>query len=131
MTHTGYDSNFFLIYPFYSPPFTSPDPMKTYNIILKNMMEFPAHMSKTAINLIKSLTRDAPAERLGFQRGGVLEIKKHKWFQGFDWDGLTVQAMISPIVNPVESPIDTSNFDCFPDEVDMPPDELSGWDEAF
>lgn len=105
--------------------------MKTYNIILKNMMEFPIQMSKTAVNLIKSLCRDVPAERLGYQRGGVQEIKKHKWFQGFDWDGLIIKTLPSPIKNPVESPIDTSNFDIFPGEVDVPPDELSGWDADF
>lgn len=96
------------------------------------MMEFPSHLSKTSINLIKSLCRDVPAERLGYsQRGGVQEIKKHKWFQGFDWDGLSAQTMPSPIVNPVERAIDTSNFDYFPDDVDIPPDEFSGWDEDF
>lgn len=114
-----------------APPFSSSDPMKTYNIILKNLMEFPGHMSKTAVHLVRSLCRDVPAERLGFQRGGVAEIKKHKWFQGFDWDGLTAQTMNSPIVSPVASVIDTSNFDCFPHDEDVPPDELSGWDADF
>lgn len=115
----------------FSPPFTSPDPMKTYNIILKNMMEFPSQMSKTAVNFIKKLCRDVPAERLGYQRGGVQEIKKHKWFQGFDWDGLSIQTLPSPIANSVVSAIDTSNFDCFPLDNDIPPDECSGWDEDF
>lgn len=106
--------------------------MKTYNIILKNLMDFPSHLSKTAINFIKRLCRDVPAERLGYPRGGgVQEIKKHKWFQGFDWDGLTVQTLQSPILNAVESAIDTSNFDCFPMDVDIPPDEFSGWDQEF
>lgn len=105
--------------------------MKTYNIILKNMMEFPPQMSKTAIALIKSLCKDVPADRLGYQRGGVQEIKKHKWFQGFDWDELSAQTMPSPIQNPVDSVIDTSNFDYFPDDMEIPPDELSGWDADF
>lgn len=104
--------------------------MKTYNIILKNVIEFPNHMSKTAVHLIKSLCRDVPAERLGYQKG-VPEIKKHKWFQGFDWDELAAQTMPSPILNIVDSPIDTSNFDVFPDDVDEPPDEFSGWDAEF
>lgn len=63
-----------------SPPFTGTDPMKTYNIILKgiDMVDFPKHMSRSAIQLIKRLCRDIPAERLGYQRGGTQDIKKHK-----------------------------------------------------
>lgn len=107
--------------------------MKTYNIILKgiDMIDFPRHVSKTAINLIKRFCRDVPAERLGYQKGGIQEIKKHKWFQGLDWDGLVNQTLISPICQPVNSPVDTSNFDNFPLDTDIPPDELSGWDVEF
>lgn len=32
----------------------------------------------------------------------------------------------------VEGPLDTSNFDCFPEDTDEPPpDEESGWDFEF
>lgn len=55
--------------------------MKTYNIILKgiDMVNFPKHMSRSAIQLIKRLCRDIPSERLGYQRGGTQDIKKHKY----------------------------------------------------
>lgn len=105
--------------------------MKTYNIILKNLMEFPRQVSKTAINFIRRLCKDVPVERLGYQRGGIQEIKKHKWFQGFDWDGLEIQTLASPILNHVESSIDTSHFDSFPLDTEIPPDEFSGWDMDF
>lgn len=54
--------------------------MKTYNIILKgiDMIEFPKHMSRSAITLIKKLCRDVPGERLGYQKGGIQDIKKNK-----------------------------------------------------
>lgn len=54
--------------------------MKTYNIILKgiDMVDFPRHMSRNAVSLIKKLCRDVPAERLGYQRGGIQDIKKYK-----------------------------------------------------
>lgn len=47
--------------PFYSPPFSGPDPMKTYNIILRgiDMIEFPKKITKNAANLIKKLCRYA------------------------------------------------------------------------
>jgi hypothetical protein len=55
--------------------------MKTYNIILKgiDMVDFPRHITRAAQSLIKRLCRDAPTERLGYQRGGIQDIKKHKW----------------------------------------------------
>lgn len=64
-----------------SPPFTGADPMKTYNKILKGIdaVEFPRSITRNAANLIKKLCRDNPAERLGYQRGGITEIQKHKY----------------------------------------------------
>ena len=43
----------------FSPPFSGPDPMKTYNIILRgiDMIEFPKKITKNAGNLIKKLCR--------------------------------------------------------------------------
>lgn len=63
------------------PPFTSKDPLKTYNLILKGIdaIDFPPrHVSRTAISLIKRLCRDVPTERLGYQRNGIADIRKHK-----------------------------------------------------
>ncbi|XP_044737413.1 cGMP-dependent protein kinase, isozyme 1-like [Chrysoperla carnea] len=116
-----------------TPPFTASDPMKTYNIILKgiDMIDFPRHITRTAQSLIKRLCRDSPSERLGYQRGGIQDIKKHKWFQGFDWDGLKNKTMTPPIVQSVRGPCDTSNFEGFSKDNDIPPDELSNWDASF
>lgn len=66
-----------------NPPFTGGDPMRTYNIILKGIdaVEFPRNITRNASALIKKLCRDNPAERLGYQRGGISEIQKHKYAQ--------------------------------------------------
>ncbi|XP_058985512.1 mucin-2 isoform X2 [Musca domestica] len=116
-----------------TPPFAANDPMKTYNIILKgiDMIDFPKRMSRSAVQLIKKLCRDVPAERLGYQKGGIQDIKKHKWFLGFDWDGLQDQLLIPPFVRPIAHPTDTCYFDKFPCDPNEPPDELSGWDADF
>lgn len=115
-----------------NPPFTASDPMKTYNLILKgiDMVDFD-NVGRSAQSLIKKLCRDLPSERLGYQRGGIMDIRKHKWFQGFDWDGLVGRTLPSPIQQPVRCPCDTSNFDCFPKDNDIPPDEFSDWDANF
>ncbi|KAJ4433585.1 hypothetical protein ANN_15895 [Periplaneta americana] len=92
-----------------TPPFTGSDPMKTYNIILKGIdaIEFPRNITRNATALIKKLCRlvnavpylvssyrDNPAERLGYQKGGISEIQKHKWFDGFNWEGLLNHTLI-------------------------------------
>ncbi|CAK1555823.1 unnamed protein product [Leptosia nina] len=117
-----------------SPPFTGADPMKTYNKILKGIdaVEFPRCITRNAANLIKKLCRDNPAERLGYQRGGITEIQKHKWFDGFNWEGLAMRTLEPPIKPTVKSAIDTHNFDQYPPDADEPPpDDLSGWDATF
>ena len=45
--------------PSTSPPFSGPDPMRTYNIILKgiDVIDFPKKISRGAQNLIKKLCR--------------------------------------------------------------------------
>lgn len=117
-----------------SPPFSGSDPMKTYNIILRgiDMVEFPKKITKSAANLIKRLCRDNPSERLGNQKNGLKDIQKHKWFEGFNWEGLRQGTIESPFTPTVEGPLDNSNFDYFPkDTEDPPPDEDSGWDIEF
>ncbi|KAM7304409.1 putative cAMP-dependent protein kinase catalytic subunit [Ixodes scapularis] len=81
-----------------TPPFAADDPMKTYNVILKgiDMLDFPRNMSRNAVSLIKRLCRENPSERLGYQKGGIMDIKKHKWFQSFDWDGLQARTLQPP-----------------------------------
>lgn len=54
-----------------------------------------------------------------------------RWFQGFDWDGLTGRTLSAPIVQPVRGPCDTANFDCFGRDNDIPPDEFTDWDIDF
>ena len=60
---------------------------------------------------MKRFCRDSPAERLGYQKDGIMDIKKHKWFQGFDWDGLLDRSLAPPLVPSVQSTSDASNFD--------------------
>ncbi|XP_059170434.1 cGMP-dependent protein kinase 1-like isoform X2 [Physella acuta] len=116
-----------------TPPFSGSDPMRTYNIILKGVdhIEFPKKISRSAHVLIKKLCRDNPMERLGYGKNGISDIRKNKWFQGFDWEGLMNLTMTPPIIPKVKTPTDTSNFDSYPRDMDIAPDELSGWDIDF
>ena len=76
--------------------------------------------------------RDNSAERLGYQKGGIRDIQKHKWFDGFNWEGLRQRTLTPPIIPKIKSHLDTSNFDAYPKDSDvLPPDDVSGWDENF
>ena len=85
---------------------------------------------RNAVNLMKRFCKDNPTERLGYQKSGILDIKKHKWFQverfkgfdgtpttttlysqGFDWSGLMARSLEPPILPVIHNPTDVSNFD--------------------
>ncbi|KAG7188202.1 hypothetical protein KM043_016077 [Ampulex compressa] len=115
------------------PPFRGSDHMTTYNKILKGveMVGIPNTVNKNANNLIKKLLRISPSERLGYQRNGIQDIRDHKWFSGFNWHALQRLALPAPIVPTVRNHIDTRNFERYPPDRDIPPDEFSGWDIDF
>uniref|UniRef100_A0A3B5ANU6 cGMP-dependent protein kinase n=1 Tax=Stegastes partitus TaxID=144197 RepID=A0A3B5ANU6_9TELE len=111
-----------------SPPFSGPDPMKTYNVILRgiDMIEFPKKITKNAANLIKKLCRHPEAQ---VSDPGLFVFR---WFEGFNWEGLRKGTLTPPTTPDVSSATDTSNFDSFPEDADEPPpDDNSGWDYDF
>lgn len=57
-----------------------------------------------------------------------LKIGFFRWFQGFDWDGLSNLTLLPPIIHPLRNPLDTAYFDVFPVDTEIPPNEFSGWD---
>ncbi|CAH2301752.1 cGMP-dependent kinase 2 isoform X1 [Pelobates cultripes] len=116
-----------------SPPFTGPDQMMIYNLILQGIekMEFHKRISRRSDELIRRLCRQNPTERLGNLKNGIADIKKHRWFNGFDWEGLGSRSLPSPLKPELEGPTDHSHFDNYPPDNDMPPDEISGWDQDF
>ncbi|XP_060727354.1 cGMP-dependent protein kinase 2 [Tachysurus vachellii] len=116
-----------------SPPFVGSDPIKIYTMVLHGIekVDFPKRISKRPEDLIRRLCRLNPAERLGNKKNGIIDIKKHKWFQGFNWEGLRRRKLTSPLKRELKGPLDHSHFDMFPPELEEPPDELSGWDKDF
>ncbi|NWQ77641.1 KGP2 kinase, partial [Columbina picui] len=116
-----------------SPPFSGADQMTTYNLILKGIekLDFPKTITRRPEDLIRRLCRQNPTERLGNLRNGINDIKKHRWLSGFNWDGLKVKKLTSPLKRELSGPTDYSYFDSYPPEEGSPPDELSGWDKDF
>ncbi|CAG4981280.1 unnamed protein product [Parnassius apollo] len=116
------------------PPFRAAggDHMKTYTLILRGIdaITFNPRVPKSAQILIRKLCRAVPAERLGYLKNGVVDIKNHKWFLGFDWEGLRDRKLKAPLIQPVANDFDLSNFEKYPKDK-LPPDETSGWDIDF
>uniref|UniRef100_A0A3B4ANG5 cGMP-dependent protein kinase n=1 Tax=Periophthalmus magnuspinnatus TaxID=409849 RepID=A0A3B4ANG5_9GOBI len=116
-----------------SPPFSGADHMTTYSFILRGVekIDFPKKINKKQEDLIRKLCRKNPAERLGNLKNGITDIKKHRWFSGFNWSGLKSRTVTSPLKREISGPLDHSYFDSYPPDEDHPPDELSGWDQDF
>ena len=118
------------------PPFYDEDPMKTYAKIMQGQLTFPMHFSKPAVDLIKKLLNPKPTKRLGVITGGAKLIKEHTWFNGFDWIGFEAKRLIAPIILPVKSSEDLSNFEEYPPEDNhiedyIPDPKNPDWDKDF
>jgi len=115
-------------------PFRAKDDLAIYEGILRGIhsVQFPYKISRKAESLIKALCRQDPSERIGYQKSGINDIRKHRWFQGFDWEGLLVQKVAAPHVPEVKNPFDVSNFERIKeDDLSKIPEENSGWDAEF
>lgn len=114
-------------------PFRAKDDLTIYENILRGVhsIQFSYRISRKAEMLIKSLCRQEPAERLGYQKGGIADIRKHKWFGGFDWEGFQAQRVPAPILPDVKNPMDNVDKAVHLDNASHIPEETSGWDADF
>ena len=108
------------------PPFVDDDPMGIYQQILAGKVTFPRHFDRNAKSLIKKVLVADLTKIYGCLKGGAEDIKKHKWFQGFDYDALVERQLPAPIVPAVSSEADTSNFDPYPDSLEDAPMPMIG-----
>lgn len=72
------------------------DPYKIYEAILDMRLEYQSHIDQStflAKGFIEQLMSKAPEVR---SAGGVEMLKKHHWFEGFDWESLNSQSIVPP-----------------------------------
>jgi len=118
------------------PPFESPYPMQIYAKVTKgiNKVPFPTKCQGPVGDLIKQLLKNEPSERLPMRSGGVANIKSHKWFESFDWEGMKNLKLDAPYVPVVKSKKDLANFSArkedMPKQIDYH-DDGTGWDKEF
>ena len=100
-----------------------------------DIITFPWTIQSAAKNLIKALARMKAIDRLGYQKEGLEAIRRHRWFQSFDWPGLRNRTLRPPLVPITTNDRDLRNFD--PNITDnlfdlsQIPDETSAWDADF
>ncbi|KAH8376840.1 hypothetical protein KR093_001559 [Drosophila rubida] len=115
-------------------PFRGVNQIKIYQNILSgiDVIHMPSRMNTNAKNLIRHLCKQLPAERLGYQRKGIADIKRHNWFESLDWARLKQKQLPSPIKRSLKSLTDVQYFIHLGGDNDYePPEELSGWDKDF
>ena len=104
-------------------PFYADDPMMIYQLILRHDLQFPYKMSRACKDICSKLLNSNPSKRLGNLKGQTKDVIKHKWFAGFDFDGLVKMdksKLSIPIEPEVKSGLDTSNFDISDIEPEYP-----------
>jgi serine/threonine protein kinase len=90
-------------------------------MILRCDLKFPWHFDRNAKDLIKRLLQPDTTKRYGCLKNGAEDIKQHKWFKDIDWTMLEKLEYQAPIQPNVTSDNDVSNFDRYPDSMEMPP----------
>merc|ERR1712048_528977 len=97
-------------------------------------MGFPEAAGGPAEDLIKQSCRSTPYDRLPMRLGGTQNVKKHPWYEGFDWQAMFDQTMDPPYQPAVKDHKDLSNFPAVAEN--QPPhmpykDPETGWDNGF
>lgn len=112
------------------PPFFDDEPMGIYQKILAGKIVFPRFFDRYAKALVKRLLTHDLGKRYGNLRDGAEDIKRHRWFQGLDWDDLVAKKIPAPYKPTVRSLDDTSNFEEYPESTELPP-PVTGTSDPF
>lgn len=100
-------------------PFTDDEPMNIYQNILRGKIKFPKNFDSNAKSLVKHLLVADLGKRYGNLKNGANDIKKHRWFNDFDWKKLLRKELPSPFTPKVKSDGDTQNFSDYNENEDI------------
>src|SRR5690554_1306826 len=101
-------------------PFYADEPYGIYRKILDGRIKFPSHFSIEAQGIVTHLCTADRSKRLGCGKEGALEVRRHPWFRGVDWDKMLRREVKVPYIPEVRAPDDTSNFDKYDEGGDGP-----------
>jgi len=106
------------------PPYYDEHPFGIYQKVLGARVDFPRHVDLKAKDLIKRFLTHDRTKRFGCLKGGVEDVKTHKWFRGLEFELLICKQLKPPFVPSVKSPEDTSLFDRYPESANIDPPDL-------
>lgn len=112
-------------------PFAAPDPMVTYEKILKRDVKYPSSFSNGAVTIIKGLLKKTSTKRLGCGVAGSAAVKREIWYSGFNWKTLVKKTMPSPLPVTVKGPLDITNFPYAKGSMGLQHVESSTWEPDF
>ena len=101
-------------------PFSDDDPMAVYQNILRGKIKFPSNFPKDAKSLVRHLLVADLGKRYGNLKGGVSDIKNHRWFGKYPWEKLINKQIQAPYIPKIRGEGDTSNYSQYPDTHEMP-----------
>lgn len=94
------------------PPFYLNNRDEMYHNIVHQELTYPRHLSNEVVRLLKGLLCKDPERRLGAKEG-FIEIKKHEFCKGIDWESLLKKRVRPPLkMNPTAT-CDTIKSDYF------------------
>ncbi len=78
-------------------PFYDEDKTNTARKVMEGSYSMPQTFSRKLVDLISRLLTHQ-SKRLGRTEGGMRDVRKHPWFDGFDWQALLDRKMQVPWV---------------------------------
>ena len=101
-------------------PFSDDEPMAVYQNILRGKIKFPSNFPKDAKSLVKHLLVADLGKRYGNLKGGVNDIKGHRWFGSYPWADILEKKVEAPYRPKIRGEGDTSNYSQYPESQELP-----------
>ena len=94
-------------------PFNDEDTMAIYQKVIKCKVKFPSYFPSDAKSLVKHLLVKDLSKRYGNLKGGVNDIKLHRFFKNLDWNKLIKCQLEAPYIPEVKDDGDCNNFEFY------------------
>ncbi len=102
--------------------------LQIYDNILNQTIEFPANFPSAPAHFIRKLMDPDQTKRCGWATGSLKDVRRHRWFRGFDWEALEKEKMEAPFRPEVKGDSDISNFNVVKNEKRYNFHNDSAWD---
>ncbi|XP_073670784.1 serine/threonine-protein kinase N2 isoform X1 [Paramisgurnus dabryanus] len=92
-------------------PFPGDDEEEVFDSIVNDEVRYPRFLSPDSVSIMQKLLQKNPERRLGAGEQDANDVKRHRFFQGIDWEALLAKRVKPPFLPSIKTPGDVSNFD--------------------